>query len=175
MRKLPLFIILSAVLFLSVPALAEDLTLPYPEFRPATPAYASSINANFEALRTGANDNAGKITVNRDNITVNADNIGSNSSSITTVKDILSSHGHNPADIVPQGSDSGLDAGYSSLNHAHEDYAGRISEQEGRTRKLEGYGDLSTVLDEITTLQKTIDQLKSKIAELEKKLKDVSQ
>ena len=168
MRKLILLYIASAVLFQSAPALAEDLTLPYPEFRPATPAYASSINANFEAVRSGVNSNNAGIVVNKGNIEANSNSIG-------TVKSVLASHSHSPADITTQGSDSGLDAGYSSLNHAHEDYAGRISEQEGRTRKLEGYGDLSSVLDEITTLQKTIDQLKSKIAELEKKLKVVSQ
>ena len=61
------------------------------------------------------------------------------------------------------------------MNHAHEDYAERISDQGGRISELENYGDLSGVLGDITALQKTIAQLNSNIAELEKKLKDVSE
>jgi hypothetical protein len=278
MKKLLLLIIFSASLVLPHHAAAEDLTLPYPNFRPATPAFASSINANFKALETGVNENSGKIAANRDDITVNSGNIKSNFASIGSVRSVLATHGHTPEDIAPQGSGSGLDADkidgsdstafagsvhghlpsditlqgsgsgldsdmldgkdsedfaaaghdhnadytlighthpsgeitgeinadtfgnlrpsdfaaiihshpenapkthdhneyYAQREHSHESYTESISDHGKRISKLESYGDLSGVKGDIADLQKTMDQLKSKIAELERQLKEVS-
>lgn len=308
MRNISLSIVLSVVFAVPTAVFAEDFTLPYPEFRPATPAFASSINANFGALADGVNGNMEKISSNAENIAVNSDNIGSNTGSISIIRSDLDAHGHEPSDIMPQGAGSGLNADmldgsdsgdfagsihghasadlspqgagsgldadmldgsdsadfalslhshlpadiaeqgsgseldadlldgadstsfassihlhdgsysqlghthdaeeisgsinadtldsrdsgdfaasvhshadyadhnhnaeYAGLKHIHEAMAGDITELGSRVTELENYGDLSTVLDEMAAMKNTIDDLKAKIAELEKRIED---
>ena len=53
-------------------------------FEPLTPLSSADMNANFDALQAGVNDNDGRITTNAADITANESDIGDNASNITT-------------------------------------------------------------------------------------------
>lgn len=74
-------ITLSIVAFCLGSAWAGQVTIPN-SFTAGTPAVATEVNANFNAVETAVDDNDNRITTNSSNISTNATNVSTNTSNI---------------------------------------------------------------------------------------------
>ena len=63
--------------------IASNVTIPN-SFTSGTPAVAAEVNANFDAVATGVNDNDSRTTTNTSDIATNAAVIGTNTADIAT-------------------------------------------------------------------------------------------
>lgn len=70
---------------------ASSVTIPN-TFTSGTPAVAAEVNANFDALAVGVNDNDSRVTTNTSNISTNATGISTNQGNIATNSTNISSN-----------------------------------------------------------------------------------
>ena len=85
MKKLPFYMSIAALLAsTSTATLASSVTIPN-SFASGTPAVAAEVNANFDAVAVGVNDNDSRITVNAGDITSNSGGISTNAGAISAL------------------------------------------------------------------------------------------
>ena len=79
---------LALILAGSVPALADDVTIPN-VFQAGTPARAAEVNANFSAVESSVDDNAQDIAANVSEISNVSTGVDTNTQDIDTVANLL--------------------------------------------------------------------------------------
>ena len=85
MKKLPFYMSIAALLAsTSTATLASSVTIPN-SFASGTPAVAAEVNANFDAVAVGVNDNDSRITVNAGDISTNTGGISTNAGAISAL------------------------------------------------------------------------------------------
>jgi hypothetical protein len=104
-------------------------------FRQGEPARADEVNANFSALESAVNQNAGDIAANADDIAANAEGIAGNAADIAG----------NAADIAAVG--EGIQAAVAANSEAIADLESTVDDQELKLSILEH--DMDLVLDRV--------------------------